>query len=278
MINTDFSLDEYELRELNLMINHIKDDFDFIGLFSGHGGVRIGKSVKAMQYGAYITSEVNRIYKLENPWNEVDNFAFKGEELIEKAKRLPPYSVIIYDEAGSDLVNRKYMQATTQALLDFFRECGQLNLFLMCVLPDFFDLPKQIAINRSNYLVDIDYREGFTRGKYSFYGPKKKKILYIMGKKYYDYDCVRPDFKGHFMNRYTVDEQKYRARKYEALTGRKKDAEDKKTRREVTSITQRDNLIYYVLEKGLMTQVEIADVTKMPQPTVSSIKKRKDGY
>jgi len=271
-----FWMDEWKIRELDTMIKAIDKDFDFIGLYSGRGGVRIGKSVNAMQDGLYITLEVRRKFKVDIPFNEIDNFAFKGDELIEKAKKLPPYSVIIYDEAGSDLVGRKFMQATTQALLDFFRECGQLNLFFLCVLPDFFELPRSIAINRSTYLVDVDFKEAFERGKFRFYGPKAKKLLYLMGKKWLDYDAYKPDFYGSFPNVYTIDEKAYRQRKFQALTGRSKDETDKINKRETKAFVQRDKVIKRLYERG-DSQQEIADVIGLTQSQISTILLKFDG-
>jgi len=269
-----FWMDEWKIRELDTMIKAIDKDFDFVGLYSGRGAVRIGKSVQAMQDGLYITTEVRRRFKVDIPFNENDNFAFKGDELIEKAKKLPPYSVIIYDEAGSDLVGRKFMQATTQALLDFFRECGQLNLFFLCVLPDFFELPRAMAINRSTYLCDVDFKEAFERGKFRFYGPKSKKMLYLMGKKWLDYDARNPDFYGSFPNVYTVDEKAYRDRKFTALTGRKKDeevkAENRQTRTQLRLSNHRLTLIMLLKEKG-MTQEEISEKLEITPAEVSRI-------
>jgi len=269
-----FWMDEWKIRELDTMIKAIDKDFDFVGLYSGRGTVRIGKSVNAMQDGLYITLKVREKFKVDIPFNEIDNFAFKGDELIEKAKKLPPYSVIIYDEAGSDLVGRKFMQATTQALLDFFRECGQLNLFFLCVLPDYFELPRAMAINRSTYLVDVDFKEAFQRGKFRFYGPRAKKMLYLMGKKWLDYDAFKPDFHGSFPDVYTIDEQAYRNRKFEALTGRKKDDEDKiqnrQTRTQLRLSGHRLKLIILLKEKG-MTQEEISKQLEITPAEVSKI-------
>ena len=50
---------------------------------------------------------------------------------------------------------------------------------MILILPDFFELPLNIAITRSNALLDVTYRQGFERGTFKFYGWDKKKLLYL---------------------------------------------------------------------------------------------------
>ena len=45
-----------------------------------------------------------------------------------------------------------------QDLLDFFAECGQLNQVFVIVAPDFFKLSEEIAVARSEYLINV-YRK-----------------------------------------------------------------------------------------------------------------------
>ena len=44
-------------------------------------------------------------------------------------------------------------------------------------------------------------------------------VLYIAGKKFYDYKKVRPNFRGRFSNNYPLDEEAYRKKKDESLVG-----------------------------------------------------------
>jgi len=250
-----YYMDGYEKENLDILIDSIENDFDFVILNSGQGMVRVGKSIKAMQQGCYINHEVNKKYGLNNTFTH-ENFVFRGDDLIKKAKEMPKYSVIVYDEAGSDLMARKTMHGTTQALLDFFRECGQLNLFVICVLPDFFDLPKGIAITRSICLVDCSFREKFNRGLFKFYGRRAKKMLYLKGRKFLDYDAHPCDFRGTFTNFYTIDEKAYRNLKYKALTGREADEKEKVSRKDKRMVAHRGELIKMLHEMGVpMTKV-----------------------
>jgi hypothetical protein len=264
-----FYMDGYLRDNLDILAKKIAHDFDFVILISGSGMTRVGKSLMGMQVGYYLTQRVNEINKLNNTFS-TDNYTFRGEELIKVAKSMPPYSVIAYDEAGSDLMARKTMHSTTQALLDFFREAGQLNLFLICILPDFFDLPKGIALTRSVCLIDVQFADKFERGNFNFYGRKAKKFLYLKGRKYLDYDSHRPDFRGGFTNFYTIDESKYRQMKMDALQGREKQAELRLNSVHKRLTAHRRKLIDMLHIKGV-SQTSIAEELGLSQCEVSKI-------
>lgn len=222
-----FYIDEYLSRNLMLFVNKIKKDMDFVIVVAGTGQVRVGKSVLAQQIGAFLTNEVSKQLKIPYSFNCADNFAFTGRELIEKAKKLGAKQayggVIIYDEAGGELQSMKRWTPETRALIDFFRECGQLNLFVVLVLPDFFDLPKGIAVARTRALINVKFDDNLDRGLFSCYNWYQKKLLYLKGKKLLDYSSAKPNFHGRFTNKYTVDEQEYRKYKQESLKRNIKD-------------------------------------------------------
>jgi hypothetical protein len=256
---------------LNELVKAITNDFDFVILVSGSGRVRIGKSIIAMETGYYLNHQMNVTHGIKNSF-DMRNFVFRGEELIARAKTLKPYSVLIFDEAGADLVGRKTMLSTTQAVLDFFREVGQLNLFLILVLPDFFDLPKSIAITRSVCLIDVDFKEKFNRGLFRFYGERQKKELYIRGKKMLDYNAARCDFFGNFTNFYTVDEEEYRKAKLVALLGRKRAEEDLRDSKKEQLWRGRFILLIKKLVKEFdFTLTKIAEMVGMHQTSLSSM-------
>ena len=150
-----------------------------------------------------------------------------GRQLIKQGNALGqnyPYSVLIYDEAGADLEGRKQIQQQTQDVIDFYRECGQYNLLNVLVMPDYFDLPKGIALHRSIFLLDVYYTataEGkFERGYFRFYSRRNKKQLYLKGKRELNYNAYRWNFQGRFYPFYTIDEEDYREMKSKALTNR----------------------------------------------------------
>lgn len=205
-----FYMDGYIKENLDIMAERIVDDMQFVGVISGKGTVRNGKSTFAQHQGYYFTHKVNELHKCKNKF-DMENIVFKADDLIEKAFKLPKYSVLVLDE-GDDLTAQYYSKLAIK-LRRFFRKCGQLNLFFLLLIPDFFELPRAYAVTRSTYLINVMFKGRFERGFFEFYSGEKKRELYYKGRRYGDYHCVKPNFNGRFPKPYLVDEKKYRDKK-----------------------------------------------------------------
>ena len=222
-----FFMEDNLKAQLDVLLKNNENDWDFTIIISAAGEVRVGKSVLAMQIGCYWTYSIWKKYNRTLPFDCKSNFVFDGQVLIEKGNYLGkhfPTAVLIFDEAGADLEGRKTMQTATQKVLDYFRECGQYNLLNILVIPEFFDLPKSIAMSRSIFLLDVYYNsdaEGFfERGYFKFYSRRNKKELYRKGRKELNYSVAFPNFTGKFDNIYTIDKAEYKLMKQEALKKR----------------------------------------------------------
>lgn len=253
-----FYLENQLKAQLDILIKNIADDWDFTLIITGSGEVRVGKSMIAMQIGAYWAYEVQRIYKKKTIFNVESNFVLDGRTLIKKGNELGqnyPFSVLIYDEAGADLEGRKQMQQQTQDVIDFYRECGQYNLLNILVMPDYFDLPKGIALHRSIFLINVTYEADesgkFIRGYFKFYSRRNKKFLYLKGKKELDYNAHPYNFQGRFYSFYPIDEVEYRELKRKALDSRG-------TKRRNLFQTQRDACWYLLNREYGLPQEDIA--------------------
>jgi len=254
-----FYMDGHLKENLDILIKNIGRDWDFTIVVSGGGKVRVGKSYIAAQVAAYILDQVNKLYGKNYELDLNKNFVFTGAEMVQKGNALSneKFNVLIYDEAGGDLQGKKVMTATTKLVMDYFRECGQYNLFNILVLPDFFDLPKGLAITRSICLIDVTYNTDdkgiFQRGLFRFFNQNKKKELYINGKKTMDYMAVYPNFKGQFLNFYPIN-----AREYRKLKDRVLKARAKLSKKEIRQKAHLKAAVKYMREQG-MTLHEIAD-------------------
>lgn len=255
--------------QIDVLLKNITNDWDFTIIITGQGEVRVGKSVLAMQIACYWAYEIWKRYNIKVPFNTEDNFVFEGEKLIKKGNELGKehkYAPLIFDEAGADLEGRKTMQSSTQAVLDFFRECGQYNLLNILVLPEFFDLPKGIALSRSIFLIDVFYTANdnaiFERGKFNFYSRRSKKWLYLKGKRDLNYSCVKSDFGsryGKFVKFYPIDKSAYELMKLEALKRRETKVRNKFQ-------VQRDALIYLLCGE----KYETSEITLTKSKTIMS--------
>ncbi len=243
-----FFMEDMLKKQLDILIKNIDKDWDFTILITGGGQVRVGKSVLGMQIGAYWTYELKRLYNRVVPFNVKENFVLEGRRLIETGNYLGqtyPSSALLFDEAGADLEGRKIMSGKTQEVLDYYRECGQYNMLNILVLPEFFDLPKSIALSRSICLIDVYYsiddKDIFQRGYFNFYSRRSKKQLYLKGKRDLNYHAHKFDFRGNFRDFYPIDETAYRELKQNALKGRE--------RRVKTKDKDLRDIAWYILNK-----------------------------
>jgi hypothetical protein len=192
-------INETLAKNLDVIAKKIGDDMHFLGIISGHDMVGDGKTTMATHVGAYLTHKVNQCWKVNNEFTD-KNMVFNSVELVERSFELPPYSIIVLDE-GDDLTTHG-MKELAVRLKRFFRKCRQLNHILLLILPSFFELPKFYALSRSHFLIDVMFMNEFERGYFKFYGAHSKKLLYIKGKKEWDYDSWKSDFKGRFFSSY----------------------------------------------------------------------------
>jgi len=258
-IKDGFWMDDLLKIQLDLLIQNIKNDWDFTIIISGGGEVRVGKSVLALQIGAYWNYMIGKLYGINNEFG-LKNIVFDGTRLISTGHEMGkghPYSVMIYDEAGADLAGTKVLTQMTQNVMDYYRECGQYNFLNILVIPEFFDLPKGIALSRSIFLLDVYYRPNekgiFERGYFSFFSRPNKKLLYLKGKKELNYTAYPADFnKGRFLNFYPINESEYRKAKEKAFIGRI-------DRKNLRFITQRNACWYLLMNEFKLTYEELSE-------------------
>lgn len=270
-----FWMDDYLKKQLDVLIKNVHKDWQFNIIISAGGEMRIGKSVLAMQIGAYWTYEVlkkhgdNPDINVPQTFNVKNNIAFDGNSIMEKGDYLGKrckFAALQMDEAADDLESTKALKQETKAIKDYLRKAAQYNMLNIIVQGEFFEVPKAIAVSRTIYLIDVDYSidldGNFVRGIFKFFSRRNKKLLYLRGKRDLNYNAVKPDFKGSFVNFYPVDEAEYREGKRKSLIDWKKLTANELKRLEWLKAT-----IKYMYQQGLSHR-EIAD-------TVSHLSKYK---
>lgn len=195
---------------LKLLATKIVKDMTFMGVCSSSTlEVGTGKSVLMSQIGEIWSDIIKEVHGIDVPFTQ-NNIVFRPKDLIERSFNVPKYSCVLLDEWE----DAHYWSELGKTLRKFFRKCRQLNLFILVIIPNYFQFPMGYAISRSIFFIDVKFDDELERGDYDFYGFKSKKNLWIKGKRFHDYSVVQPDFQGRFFDGYGVPEEEYRKAKY----------------------------------------------------------------
>jgi len=260
----EWKFHEMTKNNLDELLRHNKNDWDFKIIITGDGLTRVGKTTVAGQIGRY----------LDPNSDEDNNWCYDGSKLRKMGQTLGKGAVLIYDEAKEGLDSKKAMHKYSQNILEYFCECGCLNQFLIIILPDFFDLNKSIALNLSICLINVLVDNDFKRGEFEFYNRPAKRLLYIKGKKYHDYLAHKPSFKGRYINYFPYDYDKLEKIKNETRIKKGIDNEGLgKIEKRWKARSQR--AMCWLYQKG-WTQKQIAnvfnsDIDKLTQQEISRI-------
>jgi hypothetical protein len=203
-----YYMDGYLKSNLDLVKTMIRDDGDCVVFVDGPEGS--GKSVKAFQMASFLDETFN-----------LSRVVFTPRQFMNAVKTAGQYEAIVYDEAFSGLMSSQALNWVSIMLVKMLAEVRQKNLILFIVCPTFFDSVKYVSIWRTRFLINCYRGNEYQRGFFRFYGFENKKILYMEGKKTYNYHARKPDFYGRFTNFYTIPEASYRTLKHNALVGRK---------------------------------------------------------
>lgn len=209
MKKNDFFVDDLIKKELDkVKLAVTKKDRDFVMVIDGEEGS--GKSVLTLQIAKYLDNNFT-----------LDNVCFNSDQFIQRLKKSPKFSCIILDEAFSSANSRASLSEVNRSLIGVATEMRQRNLFVLIVIPSFFDLDKYFALWRCRALFHVYFKNNGSRGQYILFPKQQKKYLYLTGKKFYDYSKPQSPYPPcSFTNYYPVDELEYRKKKAEAFRTR----------------------------------------------------------
>ena len=243
ILREGYAMDNYLVENLAPTPHFLAQDRDLVGIISGNGETRNGKSTFTMQIGYFLAwmqaggrmdlrkgkdgKYINPVVlkKPDKPVNfSYENLTYTPNGLIDLARSLKDKygksQLLVYDET-SGLDSAGTMKAVNQMLSHFFQTCGTYNHIILIVLPNFFKLHEDIATTRSMFLVDVYSDANWKRGLFNFYGPKDKEWLYFNGKKKIGigarYASQNQTFYGRFTSWIPFDKEEYEAQKQEKL-------------------------------------------------------------
>ena len=257
-------LDTWLYNNLELLAKKIVNDMTFLGIiYSSTLEVGTGKSVLATQMGEAWSDMMKKQHNIDLPYS-VDNIVWKPKDLIEKSFQVPKYSYILLDEWE----DASYWSELGMTLRQFFRKCRQLNLFMVCIIPNWFQLPLSYAVSRSMFAIDVRFTDKLDRGLFAFYNFPAKRILYVAGKRGHNYKVVKPTFMGRFTDGYGVDEQTYREKKLQDMEEYDRENPVKKTKSMIEKETKVALLQRFQKKCPEMTTKELSIILGVSDETI----------
>jgi len=218
-----------------------------------------GKSSVALQWASAFDDSFN-----------LSKVAFNAKQFdkIVKDPARKKGECIVLDEGYGAINSRATMSSVNRSMVQLGTEMRQLNLFVIIVLPSFFDLDRYFGLWRSDILLHVYIRKNGRRGRYCIYPFNKKKALYLKGKKTYNYFAVRTKHKGFQFNKgYGVlDDVEYRSKKATAFREEEIERVPVKTIQKESKIKVLRNLMEDGTER---TQKEYGKLLGVTQKTIS---------
>lgn len=192
MLDQNLGHKHFALHErLKVKLDNIKKiqekEWDAIFLVDGIEGS--GKSTLAITCAWY----------LSNGKLSINNICSGANEAVDKLKNLPEGSVMVIDEGSLMFSSNETMKREQRTLIKILNVIRQKRMCLIIVAPSFFRLNRYISVDRSRFLLHVYTTNDLARGKFIYFGQKKKNLLFQLGKKNFDsYKKPKSEWNGKF--------------------------------------------------------------------------------
>ncbi|KKM69989.1 hypothetical protein LCGC14_1445170 [marine sediment metagenome] len=237
-----------------------KHNTSIVIIFDGKSGK--GKTTLSNQTGYYLYPNFN----LKNIYYEPETF-LKG---LAEAKQGSYHS---FDEAMI-LSSRSAMSTVNKMIIQAMSMIRSKRIYVSFCVNSIFDLDRNLVLSRADALMHV-YGEGLVdRGRFAAFFKAKGdnfdriKLLYLYGKKFYDYSKPRANFIGRFVKEFIVNEVKYEVEKQIAI--------DKFLTQEPTTKRQRSyqTLIFKLVRFDGYSTKKVAEYAEVDIKTIQNILNR----
>lgn len=128
---------------------------------------------------------------------------------------------IIFDEAML-VSNRASMSQINKMVIQAMSMIRSKRIYVIFNVNSIFDIDKNLALHRSDILLHVYGQTLRDRGRFSAFfrakdGYDRLKMLYLFGKKFYDYSRPKANFIGRFTKKFLIDEKMYENEKQKGI-------------------------------------------------------------
>ena len=136
---------------------------------------------------------------LINPNGTINNFVAGLEEAPDKIDKAKEEDYLFFDEGSLVASSKDGMTKLNKQLEKIIDVIGIKKLVLIFCMPTFFGISRAISVDHSRFLLHVYTGKKLERGKFAYFSTKKKKLLYIIGKKNFgSYAKPRRSWLGKF--------------------------------------------------------------------------------
>lgn len=204
--NTHILVIDGYLKELldgfkNAVLNH---NTSVVMVTDGRSGM--GKTTLFNQIGIYLDSNYN-----------LSQVYYTPEEFLAGLSHAKPGSFHLFDEAML-ISNRAAMSQINKMVIQAMSMIRSKRIYVGFAVNSIFDLDRNLAISRADVLFHVYGEHLYSRGSFTAFfkakdGTDRLKMLYLLGKKYYDYSKPKANFFASFPSDFVLDEIKYEEQK-----------------------------------------------------------------
>ena len=171
-------------------------------------------------------------YYLSDGKFELKDICTGSNDAIAKLDQVKEGGVLLIDEGSLLFSSSDAMRREQKQLIMILNVIRQKRIALIIVSPSFFRLNRYIAVDRTRFLIHVYTKEDLKRGRFTYFGQKKKNKLYELGKRNFNsYAKPRANWNGTFADFNPFGEEYAKVKKQslrEALNPEKKALEPKK--------------------------------------------------
>jgi energy-coupling factor transporter ATP-binding protein EcfA2 len=191
----------HKLLEVLDAIKKLGTHYESSGVFLICGKSGLGKSTLASQCGAYLSGKDAHYY-------------FEPQDFLNGLANAKPLSFHVLDESMC-LMGRNAMGQMNRTIITAMSMIRSKRIFVCFNINEYFDIDKNIALSRINFLLKVYSNGLYDRGKFLafFKSPgdniDRPKRLYLAGKKTYSYSYPKANFNGTFPKHFCFNQKQY---------------------------------------------------------------------
>lgn len=214
-----FYVSNYWLENLKIIVNGVMTkQTSAVLIFDGRSG--LGKTTLSSQTSCVIHNLVKQYMGDKTPEFNLDCMAWTPDDFVEKLEKAHKGDTVILDESMI-LSNRSTMADMNKKVIIMMSLIRSKQIFVIFNINSIFDMDRNLPLHRADVLVHLyaDNDKFAARGRYMVIPSAKGKLkmLYVLGKKYYDYSKAKPAFRDKFTAFFPFDNKEYESKKQEAI-------------------------------------------------------------